>query len=165
MQTTRWLTVLSMLLGAFTAAVPLSAGPAPGGTSDALRDKLKSIVIPKLELDKATVAQTVAFLRQRSQELDPDGQGVNIILQLAPAPAGGGTAAPTITLNLNRVPLGEVLRYVCMQADLKFAVENNAVIIADKITPIEGMQTRTYRVKPGVFETVETKPRQHLTDK
>ena len=133
--------------------------------------KLQSIIIPKLELDEATIAQAVAFLRKRSQELDPDGEGVNILLQLAPAAPdaknakGGAAAPPTISLSLNRVPLSEVIRYVCMQADLKFSVESNAVIIADKIMPIGEMQTRAYTVKPGVFETVETKPRKHLTDK
>ena len=145
------------------------AGIKPPAESADLRAKLKSIVIPKLEFEAATISQAVAFLRKRSQELDPDGTGVNIILQLAPAGAAAdkaraATPERTITLSLERMPLGEVLRYVCLQANLQYHVDREAVVIADTITPVAEMQTKAYPIRAGTLETIETRKRAQLKD-
>ncbi len=80
----------------------------------AITDKLNRIIIPKVDLQDATVADAVEFLKQRSRELDTttsdpsQKRGVNIVLKLPPpgseteapagaapgaAPAAGGAAA------------------------------------------------------------------------
>jgi general secretion pathway protein D len=214
------------------AVTPLLAGPAAQAGGQAVRKgeadygvraKLANIIIPKIEFEEATIAQVVAFLKKRSQELDPDSEGVNIILQLeavaptgagqGPAPAGdmyGETgagiepamppaamgpadapgmmeppgmgmpdnmgAAPmapnqmagggafgvspaerTITMSMNNIPLSEVIRYVCLGAGLKFRVETNAVVIADKSVALDDLETRFYSVEAGVLDTKKTK--------
>ncbi len=40
--------------------------------------KLK-IIIPKVRLQNVTAEQALAFVRQLSRDMDPDGEGVNII--------------------------------------------------------------------------------------
>ncbi|MFO7820622.1 MAG: hypothetical protein R6V56_00970, partial [Lentisphaeria bacterium] len=65
-----------------------------------LQQKLDEIVFPELEFEEATIHQVVVYLRSKSKELDPEGTGVNILLNVTaeqrtePAPAepadGGG---------------------------------------------------------------------------
>lgn len=164
------------------------AGVTKGAKASGIYAKLENIHIPKIEFEEATVAQVVTFLKKRSQELDPENEGVNIIFHqettgrggegaaVAPAaepapaavPAEGAVAAEPkaadassvsnrlITLSMNNVPLGEVLRYVCLGANLKYRVENYAVVIADKNAPLENMDTRFYPVEAGVFDAART---------
>jgi len=199
-----------------------------GDAERGIRAKLQNIILPKVEFEEASVAQVVAFLKKRSQELDPDGEGVNIILQLeAPAgaaepaagegtgegdnaggdtfaaatpaaPAGGmppgmrppqnaagaeapaaaedaGVAAPptpgnnpserTVTLSMTNVPMGEVIRYLCMGTGLKYVVDTNAVVIADKSVPLKDLETRFYSVEAGVIDSAKTRKAKSIKGK
>lgn len=53
--------------------------------------KMENIIIPKISFEEATIHAVVKYLKSRSRELDPDGEGVNIFLQLDSAPP-----APTV---------------------------------------------------------------------
>ncbi|OGV87025.1 MAG: hypothetical protein A3K19_33110 [Lentisphaerae bacterium RIFOXYB12_FULL_65_16] len=68
-----------------------------GGDTTAIRRKLAAIVIPQIEFDDFPVAEVVQVLKRRSIELDPDGEGVNIVLHMVntgmTADAGGETLA------------------------------------------------------------------------
>lgn len=80
---------------------PLLAGPATTGTGNeirksedesGIRSKLDSIIIPSISFPQQTKVEDIVFnLRQRSRDLDPDGEGVNILLQLDPNVKGGAT--------------------------------------------------------------------------
>ena len=47
-----------------------------------IRQKLKSIIIPRLDFEDITVETAVRHLREQSKQLDPEGVGVNIFLRL-----------------------------------------------------------------------------------
>jgi general secretion pathway protein D len=70
---------------------------------------------------------------------------------------GGGGGIPAITLNLRRVTLLDAIRYVTEVANLKYRIEENAVII----TPANAVQgnvvTRLYPVQPSIVEIVTTR--------
>ena len=69
----------------------------------------------------------------------------------------GASGVPAITLNLRRVTLLDAIRYVTEVANLKYRIEENAVII----TPANAVQgnivTRLYPVQPSIVEIVTTK--------
>lgn len=44
--------------------------------------KLENIIFPRIDFEEATIHQVVRFLRERSRDLDPEGEGVNIVLKL-----------------------------------------------------------------------------------
>ncbi len=70
------------------------------------------------------------------------------------APAGG-VGTPTVTLNLQDIPLRDALRYVTDIAGLKFRVEDRAVfIVPSNYVPPGAMQTRNYKIQAGVFATI-----------
>jgi len=134
------------------AAIVLLASVAWAGDA---REKASSIVAPGMEVENATVETVFEQLREDSVALDPDGEGVNFLFQ---ADEENGTAYKqrTITLDFTNMPLGDVIRYVCMAAGLHYKVEERAIIIADKTLALDKMETRFYPVAPGVFKTRPT---------
>lgn len=47
-----------------------------------IRQKLKSIVIPRIDFEDITVETAVSYIREQSKQLDPEGVGINIFLRL-----------------------------------------------------------------------------------
>ncbi|MDF3130094.1 hypothetical protein P0Y35_12875 [Kiritimatiellaeota bacterium B1221] len=123
-----------------------------------LENKLNNIVIDEIDYRQAQIGEVIASLVDFSQQLDPDGIGVNIIFQdptlngagggagapaAAPvadpfgfgAPAGGAAPAETtstirpITLRLRNVTLLDALKTVTEVSGLYYRVERNMVII------------------------------------
>lgn len=89
---------------------------------DELRTRLGTIVIPELRLKNATLSATLTFLAEKSRELDPAKQGVNIVHLPAP-----GAPEPQLTVDLRSIPLTEALRYV---ADLSgYVLEYGATAV------------------------------------
>lgn len=68
-------------------------------------------------------------------------------------------AERTITMDMDNIPLGEAIRYICMGSALKFKIESNAVIIADRSVPIDEMETRFFSVEAGVLDSARTRRR------
>ena len=54
-----------------------------------------------------------------------------------------------VTITLNQIPLGEALRYIASQADLKVKVEPYAVLIIPISEMSNDLLTKQYRVPPG----------------
>lgn len=70
----------------------------PGGLdsrtgSTMLQEKMKDIIIPEVQFRQANINDVVNFLVEASVAADPEGRGVNIILNLGPS-GGGGSVAP-----------------------------------------------------------------------
>lgn len=55
-----------------------------------IEGKLKNIIIPNLDFEDQTLQEVIEILRRRSKELDPDKNGVNILLFLSNKPANEG---------------------------------------------------------------------------
>lgn len=133
-----------------------------------IRQKLNSIIIPKVEFREATVREAIDFLKKKSVEFDdksPAGQrGTNIVLKLgdasgkdvpgipglqtppAGAPDGTDPAEPRITVSLKDIPLGEALTYVTAQANLKFTVEPYAISVVPQTANTDALITKEWKV-------------------
>lgn len=61
-----------------------------------------------------------------------------------------------ITITLNQIPLGEALRYIASQANLKVKVEPYAVSIIPISEQSQELITKEYRVPPGFIQTTLT---------
>jgi hypothetical protein len=93
------------------------------GPAAAIRRKAETIMIPRLELREATLAESVDFLRRRVRDLDPEKLGVNIVLQNAPNPG------PRVTLSLSNVPVLEAVKYVANLANLEVELQPTAIVL------------------------------------
>ena len=119
----------------------------------AVSEKLKRIVLPKVQLVDATVREVAEFLSFQSRQydttsLESNGKGVSIVV------AGGPEYAEAkVTLDVKGLPLGEVLRYVADQAGMRYVAERYAVRLVPLTTITEGLMTRVFRVPPDFIQS------------
>ena len=136
---------------------------------DRLVEKLKTIIIDKISFEDVSVATAFRYLRQCSKEKDPDKVGVNFVLrgkinettggeEEAPANQNNNAAAAdtevgTLNMMLDNIPLERVIRYICQQANLKYRIDDNAVVIASKEVSLDDVQltTKVYPVEKSVI--------------
>lgn len=120
-----------------------------------MRHKLHSIILPRITFEEASIDGVVKYLKSRSRELDPAGEGINIVLQIQPpGERRVGRYDPsmlTVSLELENIPMLEAIRYVCEAADLRFKVDPYAVIIAGKHVPFDEMEVRFYPLSAHVI--------------
>ena len=114
-----------------------------------IRTKAEQIIIPKIDLRDATLAEALLFLRVKAKELDPEKEGINFVVEDSPP------GDPRITMTLRDVPLKEALHYVTELAGMKFRFDGNAVtIVSVKVADPKTLVTRTFRT-----------PKDFITDK
>ncbi len=115
--------------------------------------KMQRIRFPKVSFAGATIDEAIEFLRVKSKDLDvsepsPDKKGVNIILKAGDVPLNA-----QITLDLTDVPMAEALKYVTELAQMKFKVDQFAVLVVPLSEVSDTQYTRIYRVPPD-FESI-----------
>lgn len=155
MQVRRFLTML-------TAVLLVSATV----TGADLHAKINNLMIAKMDVEDMPVAEVFDFLRKESKRLDPDHEGVNFFFKLLDGQKKT-VMQREVTVSFTKLSLAEIIRYVCMAADLNYQVEDRAVVIADVKTPLSKMETRYYHVEAGVFNAKKTRksaPRFDLDD-
>ncbi len=126
---------LAVAVGVLAMSWPVMApgqkGGAGGGGQVSPAEKLERIIVPRVEMVSAPLADALEFLRIRSEGLDGDGgvgvrgSGLNFILK----DPDGEIAEKAVTLTLNRVPLKTVLDYVTRFAGVGYRVDAHAVVI------------------------------------
>lgn len=120
-----------------------AAKPAGSGS---VQEKLQSTILPEVEFVETPLREALTFLVNRSKQLDPAGEGVNIVLRVKDE----ATATKPVTISLRGAPLGTVLDYVGRLTGTNHRVDGFAVAVVpvgDLSTT--GFITKTYRVPPG----------------
>jgi general secretion pathway protein D len=143
-------------------------------------EKLRRIVIPRIDFEDTSVEEAIDFLRLRSAELDtleldPDKKGINFVIRrpkgntlgggdlggldvaegAAPLLAGGDPGALRISeLRLRNVPLVVALKYICDATKLRYKVDDYAVTLVPQTETGEDLFTRTFRVPPDFSATI-----------
>lgn len=131
-----------------------------GAGSPAIQEKLNRIIIPRIEFNNARLVDVLAFLSQKSQELDsletdPARRGVNIVIDSSGSLEGRDLSEAPLTVRLANIPLSDALKYVTQQVDMKYRVENFAVkVIPESVNPDAGLIARTFSVPPGFISSV-----------
>ncbi len=146
-----------------------------------ITQKLKTIIIPRIDFEDTTVEEAVDFLRMRSaeldtMELDPAKKGVNFIVRRprAAAPAapdagadaaagGAALAAPAADpssirireLRVRNVPLQVALQYICDAAKLRPKIDDFSVTLVPLNETGEDFFSRTFSVPPDFVSSLE----------
>jgi general secretion pathway protein D len=159
---------------------PLQASGGSGDSSGVayITQKLRTIIVPRIDFEDTTVEEAIDFLRMRSVELDtleldPAKKGVNFIVRrprpaAAAAPAADGTApADTLAvapdpstiripqLRVSNVPLQTALQYICDAAKLRFKVDDFSVTLVPQNETGEDFFMRTFSVPPDFSTQLE----------
>jgi general secretion pathway protein D len=185
--------LLSQVDAAWELSVPTEAPALPdgspvspdGGSGVAyITEKLRRIVIPRIDFEDTTVEEAIDFLRLRSAELDtleldPARKGVNFVVRrprpdVAAAPAvdvgldaaGGGESLPLVSgdpgslrvreLRIRNVPLAVALKYICDQTKLRYKVDDFAVTLVPQTETGEDIFTRTFTVPPDFQSSLDS---------
>ena len=118
-------------------------------TKSVLSDKLSSILIKNINFTDVNIQTVVRYLAEESKRLDSTGAGINIALGVNEAEL---TSIPTVTMNLENMPLGEVIRYLCQSCGLKYRVDDQVLTIGtDAIDP---MDTRFFKVRSALITRI-----------
>jgi general secretion pathway protein D len=142
-------------------------------------NKLRTIVIPRIEFEDVSVEEAIDFLRNKSRELDttttnPADKGINFVVQkptsnpaAAAAEAGGLEAAAGglgITadpgalrvkeLRLTNVPITTALKYICDVTRLKYKVDDYAVTLVPQNADDEDLVNRSFQVPPDLLDAL-----------
>ncbi|TLD69304.1 hypothetical protein FEM03_18195 [Phragmitibacter flavus] len=125
----------------------LFGGTAIEGTGVTMRDsiatRLRTLILPRVTLQDASLDEVIEFLRIRSREIDPTRQGISFVLKV-PAEARN----KTITLDLGEIPLDEVLRYATQNTGTVYRVDDYAVTITSLTERDATLTSRAFRVPP-----------------
>ncbi len=146
-----------------------------------ITEKLRRIIIPRIDFEDTTVEEAIAFLRQRSVELDPiamnqEDKGVNFVVRrpnnggggggglidegLDGLGVGGGGNDPNSMiikeLRVRNVPLQVALKYICDATKLRYKVDDYAVTLVPQTETGEEIFTRNFTVPPDFHSQLDT---------
>ena len=127
--------------------------------------KVEKIKIESIELKDTKLSDAVNLIRDLCKKADPEGKGLNISF-IAPKDDKGKTIDPVISdITLTNIPLKDLLRYVCEATGMTFKVDEFAVMIMPKKMAGDKMETRSYKVRPDVVDSIDEKDKNVSKDK
>lgn len=124
--------------------------------STALSEKLESLIISEVNFYYIPITEALKEIKKQAyladiSEKNLNKKGVNIVLNLDLNK--GKTSEPNIHLCLRNLPLGEVLKYLANQANLKISIEPYALVLRsiDEDESNEPLLVQEYKVPPNFF--------------
>jgi general secretion pathway protein D len=112
-----------------------------------INQKLKSIIIPKIDFKDASLEDAATFLSLQSRALDPDKEGVSFVVK-----DKAKEEAKPINLTMQNVPLGEALRYITNLSGVRSKAEEFAVFLVPLNAPQDNLIRREFRVRSDFFD-------------
>lgn len=112
--------------------------------------KLERTTIPRISYDDVRVRDALRDLRDRIRQLDlrPDIP-FNMIVR-----AEEKVLDARITLELENLPAGEAIRYMCIAAGLHYRVESHAIVVFDAAAQVDRMETRVFHIDPSLIRSL-----------
>ncbi|MDR1303202.1 MAG: hypothetical protein LBJ81_01115 [Puniceicoccales bacterium] len=97
-------------------------------TSSAIFQRLNRIIIPKISLSNTPLTQAINALTALSEQCDPDVKNqqksdINMVVMLTQ-----NAAEPTLTLNLNNMPLDKILNFIAKASSYQFDIEDEVIV-------------------------------------
>lgn len=120
-----------------------------------INEKLRRIVIPRIDFEDATIGEVIDFLRMCSiehdtLEHDPTHKGVKFELTRSSSEVNASDSL-RVHLRLRNIPLAVALKYICDQTKLRFKVDDIAVTLIPQTEFSEDIFTRTFKVGPDFY--------------
>ena len=116
--------------------------------SDSVFARMERIVFPNVDFEDADIFTVVRFLNSRSKTYDPEKEGVNFIVVVDKSVAD---KLNRVNMNFTKIPLNELLRYLCQDVELKYKVEGENVVIG---RTVDEMQTQSFSVRGHLISNI-----------
>lgn len=125
------------------------------GRRQELQEKLDNLIVPVFDIDQATLDEALEVLVARSKSLDvtetdPNLRGISFLIDRSTFADGNPGDRPVTLRNLQGLPIGAILRYICSQTQSTFRVEEFTIkIISTEAGRQEVLQTLQWIVPPS----------------
>jgi len=110
--------------------------------------KMERIVFPRIEFEDMNVKSVLSYLNDRSKLYDPDKEGVSIMFGFDNQTA---EKLGKVTMSLSRIPMSEVIRYVCKDTGLKYRIDPSGVIVGPNV---DEMQIQYFQVRGDLISSI-----------
>lgn len=109
--------------------------------------KLRNIIVPRIDLDQASLFEAIDYLRLRESE---SGDRINFTINLGPPDSeiAQRISDTRFDLRLANVPMLTVLKYITDQTRTSYTTDDFSVIIQPAGVTSDELLTRTFRVPP-----------------
>ena len=98
-----------------------------GAQPNATQAALQQVILPRVDVREATLAEVLEFLRQKGNQIAEGKVAINFVTQLDDT-----QKAAKITLSLQNVPFTEALRYIGELGGVQFVYERFAIVVKPK---------------------------------
>jgi phage baseplate assembly protein gpV len=160
------------------ADITMHENPIPDPPENlAIKAKLNDIMIEHMEFEDATIPAVIKALQYEARQADTEKKGVNIVYLQNPVrnrgievevdideeddqelmlddleelPDEEEIGEMTITIMFDDLSLGEAIRNICIAGEMRYRVEEYAVVIADRGVPLDILETKIYPVDSEV---------------
>lgn len=120
------------------------------GSDNELFNRLNSIIIEHIEFIDSDIPSAITLLRNRTKDSDPEGRGINIILTPSET-----FRNKTVTLELDRIPVAEVVRYICKQTGLDYRInEADKTLTIGSGSDVSDMVTRFIPIRQAIIKRI-----------
>lgn len=106
--------------------------------------RLRRLIVPRVSFEGAQIDEVAMFLRQQVAQLEPGRAPLNFIPRVDEK-----TPKSDVTLSLENVPMFDVVKYAAQLANLKFRVEEYAVLFLPLTETSDQLISREYRLQPS----------------
>ena len=120
-------------------------GGGVGQQSLVILQKLSAIVFPRVEFVDSPLPEVIEFLTLRTRGLDPEGTGVNFVLN--------GEADRNVSIVLRNVRLVDLLDTIADQTGTSYSVEEFVVEFRTSGSGSASIVSRTFKVPPDFLKT------------
>jgi type II secretory pathway component HofQ len=79
--------------------------------------------MPKVEFEEAHLGQVIEELVEATRMLDSSRKAINILL------GPGVDPSSPVTLQLQNIPVGQVLKYIAKFSNLEIRIDGNAILL------------------------------------
>lgn len=117
---------MKLITACFLAYLVFCCLPLPVHAQEQIAEKLDKLKLSTLNFVDTTLLDAVSYIQKKSVEIDPEKQGVNIVI-LSP-----GLRNKQITLRLKNTTLNDAIRYTTMLAGARMNTTRFAVTISDR---------------------------------
>ncbi|MGL5018194.1 MAG: hypothetical protein ACRDBP_08685, partial [Luteolibacter sp.] len=126
-----------------------------GGTNSYIVDKMKRIIIPRIDFEDTTLEEAIDFLRLRiseldTNELDPEKKGMKLLIRRSRSSDEDPTPAPPRIkeLRLRNVPFDTALKNICDLTKFRYKIDDYGIALVSQTESAEEVITRIFEVPP-----------------
>jgi general secretion pathway protein D len=109
---------------------------------------MENIIFPGVEFDDADIFSVIRYLHKNSKRYDPDQEGISVVASFTKKQA---ESLPKITMSFAKIPMSEVLRYLCQGVGLKYKIDEGSIVIGANV---DEMQTDYFSIRGDLISDI-----------